>query len=196
MRFRIGSLFGLETVGDKSARNQIHLPGRDHHDLTVSLLYDSRIYELKANVDSFYGFVGYSWNAVDSGGWRLNLPGISKMQHCDPVGDFFDVYWADFTVTLPDGSKHHFDNTAGHAYHQRAWDGPITGYPNGQATGYTTDLSLRLDTPDAGNAVLHFRDGSSMDSDFLFLATCWVSPQAILCSTRWRNHVNISTKTT
>jgi RHS repeat-associated protein len=141
----------------------VSLPGRDHHDLTVSLLYDSRIYELKANVDSFYGFTGYSWKGVDSGGWRLNFPSIARMQHCDQIGDnLFDVYWSDFTVTLPDGSKHHFDNQVGHVYHQRSCDGdPPSPRPDG-ATGYTTDLSLRLDTPDANNAVLRFRDGSSI----------------------------------
>ncbi len=140
----------------------VSLPGRDHHDLTVSLLYDSRIYELKANVDSFFGFTGYSWNAVDSGGWRLNLPFISKMQHCDQIsGSFFDVYFSDFTVTLMDGTKHHFDNTAGHAYHQGACDGPITGHPPGQG-GCATDLSLCLIAPDTGNAVVQFRDGSSL----------------------------------
>src|SRR5260221_10683456 len=44
----------------------VTLPGRDHHDLSISYLYDSRIYELKAHVDSFYGFTGYYWGAVDS----------------------------------------------------------------------------------------------------------------------------------
>lgn len=152
------------STGDLSVQLPlVSLPGRDHHDLTVSLLYDSRIYELKANVDSFYGFTGYSWKGVDSGGWRLNFPGIARMQHCDQIGDnLFDVYWSDFTVTLPDGSKHHFDNQVGHVYHQRSCDGdPSSPRPDG-AIGYTTDLSLRLDTPDANNAVLRFRDGSSI----------------------------------
>src|SRR6476620_7805121 len=62
----------------------VSLPGRNHHDAALSLLYDSHQWELSAVVDPFYGFLGYAWGAVDGGGWRLNGPRLSGMTfHCD-----------------------------------------------------------------------------------------------------------------
>jgi RHS repeat-associated protein len=142
----------------------ISLPGRNHHDATLSLLYDSHQWELTPAVDPFYGFLGYNWTGVDGGGWRLNAPRISGMTfHCDPTGDFFDTYIGDFIVILPSGDKHHFSNTANHAYHQGACDGPITGgNPPGQGLDYSTDGSLlKFDTSGA-DAILRFQDGSSL----------------------------------
>jgi RHS repeat-associated protein len=141
----------------------VSLPGRNHHDATLSLLYDSHQWELSAVVDPFYGFLGYAWTNVDGGGWRLNAPRVTGMTfHCDPVGDLFDTYVGDFIVTLPDGDKHHFSNTANHAYHETACDGQITSHPPGQSLDYSVDGSLlKFDTSTA-DAVLHLRDGSSI----------------------------------
>jgi RHS repeat-associated protein len=142
----------------------VSLPGRNHHDVTLSLLYDSHQWELSAVVDPVYGFLGYSWTLVDGGGWRLNAPRLSgRTFHCDSMGDFWDTYWGDFIVTLPSGDKHHFSNTANHVYHQGACDGPITGgAPPGQSLDYSADGSLlKFDTSSA-DAILRFKDGSSL----------------------------------
>jgi RHS repeat-associated protein len=141
----------------------VSLPGRNHHDATLSLLYDSHQWELSAVVDPFYGFLGYAWTNVDGGGWRLNGPRISGMTfHCDPMGDFFDTYVGDFIVTLPGGDKHHFSNTANHAYHESACDGQITDRPPGQTFDISTDGSLLEFDTSTADAVLHLRDGSSI----------------------------------
>jgi RHS repeat-associated protein len=142
----------------------VSLPGRNHHDLALSLLYDSHQWELSAVVDPFYGFLGYAWGAVDGGGWRINGPRLSgRTFHCDPMGSDFDTYWGDFIVSLPDGDKHHFSNTANHVYRQGACDGPILGgNPPGQNLDYSTDGSLlKFDTSGA-DAILRLKDGSSI----------------------------------
>ena len=140
----------------------VSLPGRNHHDATLSLLYDSHQWELSAVVDPFFGFEGYGWTLVDGGGWRLNAPRLGMTFHCDSMGDFWDTYLGDFIVTLPSGDKHHFSNTANHAYHSDACDGPIIGNPTGQTLDYSADGSLlKFDTSTA-DAILRFKDGSSM----------------------------------
>ena len=113
-------------------------------------------------MDPFYGFLGYNWTLIDGGGWRLNAPRISgRTFHCDPMGDDFDTYWGDFIVTLTNGDKHHFFNTANHVYRQGACDGSILGGGPGQNLDYSVDGSLlKFDTSTA-NAVLHLKDGSS-----------------------------------
>jgi RHS repeat-associated protein len=141
----------------------VSLPGRNHHDAALSLLYDSHQWELSAVVDPFYGFLGYAWTIVDGGGWRLNGPRLSgRSFHCDPMGSDFDTYWGDFIVSLPDGDKHHFSNTVNHVYRQGACDGPILGGGPGQNLDYSADGSfLKFDTSGA-DAILRLKDGSSI----------------------------------
>ncbi len=147
----------------------LSLPGRGGHGLNVGLTYDSKNWAISYFFNEYTGEVSYSWyrqdrpGAVGSIGWRVNAPYISSTYHCESSGANVYDWDADFVVTLPDGSRHKFDNAdntrwlpngCGFApsYSQPAMDRVISD---------SMDASfMRLDTSPADYALLRLKDGT------------------------------------
>ena len=156
----------------------ISLPGRNGHDLNLSMTYDSKIWQLSGFWDEFSGFI-YEWyaiggpgNGTDPGwlgqvGWRLNVPGLTWTSAChqSPGQSFGREYDSDFILALPDGSRHHFknkDNTKtrpqgcemGTPNNTPQYDVPVTDSEDGSY--------IRLDTSPSAYSVAHLKDGTSI----------------------------------
>src|SRR5450631_1045995 len=88
----------------------ISLPGRDGHNFTLSLLYDSKNWVVHGNYSgNGVWYYNWQWEArppqVGAFGWRLDIPCISGGA---PIYDPYTsglIGYGDYIVTLPGGGK-------------------------------------------------------------------------------------------
>jgi len=146
----------------------LSVPGRAGLDLSVGLTYDSKNNYLTYTYNEYTGQVFYSTQTeqrapyVGSTGWRVNAPVISSSARCEE-GTIY-AYDGDFVVTMPDGSRHHFENEdntyarpygCDNAYQQvpyPAGDAPLNDSNDGSF--------MRLDTSPSDHAILRMKDGT------------------------------------
>src|ERR1700730_2569571 len=93
----------------------LSLPGRDGHNLSLTLNYDSKIWNPHSEYDSVSGQTFYSWDyddpstgAVGTLGWRLNVP-VLLSTLIQPINTNQNIFcYGEFILISEDGSKHAF----------------------------------------------------------------------------------------
>lgn len=152
----------------------ISLPGRNGHDLTLALEYDSSFYSLTGN-DQITGKSNpplYEWQTAGGnqipyidGVWRLNIPVLSaSVKYIATIGAAKEYCWTNFVLVLPDGSKHVPASLADQAgcFTYSVAGGSIA-YPAGNSTTpvKTADNSyIVLDTTGSSVAIARLKDGT------------------------------------
>jgi RHS repeat-associated protein len=141
------------------------LPGRKGHDLSLALVYDSKIYQLHYETDEFYGGYWYwDWEerlaSVGHVGWRVNLPSLWSGATVVIQSPTQPKYCTTFIVTLGDGSKYSF-STRIDCFHFNT-EGDIVWDPQLDIeVGASQDASfMTLDAANAADIVLRMTDGS------------------------------------
>src|SRR5882762_1290396 len=92
------------------------LPGRNGHDFTLELQYDSKIFKLDIGYDASSNSVGGAWmierrSPNDRGvGWRFNIPYINGFSGVDA---YYNTCIGSTTVILSDGGRSIFNNNPG-----------------------------------------------------------------------------------
>ncbi len=152
----------------------ISLPGRNGHDLTLALEYDSSFYNLIGN-NQITGKTNpplYEWQPQGEnqlpyidGMWRLNIPVLSaSVKYIATIGAAKEFCWTNFVLVLPDGSKHvpaSLDDQAACFTYSAA--GGSIAYPAGNSPGpvKTADNSyIVLDTTGSTVAIARLKDGT------------------------------------
>jgi len=141
------------------------LPGRNGHNLTLAVEYDSKLWFVSHWMDEFgvdHWFWESEWRqpALSGGTWRWNLPAMSAVE-TQVSSSFGGVYcYTNFVITMGDGSKHWFKNKA-YCY---GWAPGGTQVMRPQYQINVMDSNdgsyLRLDTTNTSDVVLHARDGT------------------------------------
>jgi len=139
------------------------LPGRNGHNVTLALEYDSQIWSVNHWIDDF-GVDHYSWgqewrSPVVDGLWRFNLPVLQATQSQVSTSNGGTYCYSDFILTLGDGSKHWFKNKA-YCYHwfqgNQVMDPQYLVTTNNSGDG----AFILLDTSNVSDAVAHFKGGT------------------------------------
>lgn len=145
------------------------LPGRNKLDLNLGISYDSKRWVLHYMWNPDMGVYDYTWDTQPpppslGASWHVNLPVLQTTNVDFGVrGGFSDTgCWSSFVVTMPDGSKHLFNNRAacwGYKPSTGTTSYPTFNYPLWDAQ----DASLmRLDTTNPADVVLYLKNGTRM----------------------------------
>jgi RHS repeat-associated protein len=148
------------------------LPGRNGHNLTIALEYDSSFYQLASNLQT--GAINepppYFWSAENrvpfiDNYWHLNVPSLSMSVQ---VQSSLVSCWTNFLVILADGSKHAF-NTANKAgcYLNRTFAPDPSANATLIISPYDSSF-ITLDTSNASDAVVRLKDGTSIHFPTLY----------------------------
>ncbi|PYU20278.1 MAG: hypothetical protein DMG32_22715, partial [Acidobacteria bacterium] len=141
----------------------VTLPGRNGHNFTLGLVYDSAIWPLTHWVDPFVGDIwqfGQDYQApVLDGVWRLNVPTLQATQQ--QVSSQLGGIWCytNFILTLGDGSKHWFKNKA-YCFHLNAQSQPVFDPQYQVNTNSSGDGGyILLDTTNSADAIVRPKGG-------------------------------------
>jgi hypothetical protein len=149
----------------------VSLPGRNGHDFSLSLRYDSKTWQVHSETDPNSGQILYYWDG--GGGWVFNLPWVASTlihAYVNPNYPYSNYYcYGQFIVTTAGGSNHAFFGTQplsgvrtgcyfidNHGY--------ITQRPDlNHPTGGAYDASyFFLDTSNSSDIVVRAKDGTTI----------------------------------
>jgi RHS repeat-associated protein len=153
----------------------LSLPGRDGHNLSLALNYDSKIWNPHSEYDSVSGQTFYSWDyddpstgAVGTLGWRLNVP-VLLSTLIQPINSNPNIFcYGEFILITEDGSKHAFftANKLGGVRNgcYQVLNGQINQLPQYDIPiGPANDASYYLlDTSNASDVVIRAKNGTTM----------------------------------
>lgn len=144
----------------------ISLGGRNNLNLTLSALYDSKIWNLHFNCDQFV-CPDYWWGTEGpgginlGGGWRIGAPRLDSQQVIQQTAQGPIIWQQDFVVYMPDGSKHKFPNITNYMDCR-----PVTCFRDRNQERNITDARdgsyMRLDTTNNSDMILYLKDGTRM----------------------------------
>jgi RHS repeat-associated protein len=147
----------------------LKLLGRDGFDVSLSLIYDSKIWILHHDHDIASGQDLYWWDneyAAPSYAsfWRLNLPYMVATWRdiSNPTNPIETTCWTDFIVYTSDGSKHYFANQASCWSARQGQVGAPDPSKNTPVVDSDDGAYLRLDTTNTADIVLHTKEGTSI----------------------------------
>jgi YD repeat-containing protein len=154
----------------------VSLPGRNGHDFSLALNYDSKIWTPSSNYDPTSGQTLYSYDYDDSStnlvgtvGWRLNVPVLMSTQ-IQPFNTNPNIYcYGRFVLLTSDGSKHAFFASlplsgVRTGCYQINSQGQVVQVPQDNVpTGGANDASyLFLDASNSSDIVVRAKDGTTL----------------------------------
>jgi RHS repeat-associated protein len=144
------------------------LPGRNGHDFSLVLRYDSKSWQVHAETDPNSGQILYYWEG--GGGWAFNIPRLdSTLIQPFLNNSNYNCRAGEFVLTSADGSKHAFygpDPVSGvrTGCYLLNSQGQIVEDPSlNHPTGSANDASyFFLDTSNSSDIVVRAKDGTTM----------------------------------
>ncbi|MCU1284062.1 MAG: repeat protein [Acidobacteriales bacterium] len=142
----------------------VHLKGRNGHDLSLSLYYNSKSWRFNGSYNPDTNSMGGTWTqdiaaSVEpqwlhsyGNGWRLGIPSLSGTTNVDWVNSRCE---GEAVVTMSDGSKYAFNNRYG-CGSLGAPGTPIAIMDSEDGTG------MQLDMTNSADSVLTMRNGTRM----------------------------------
>ena len=144
----------------------VSLPGRNGHDFSLGLLYDSKVWNLHQETDQFG--TDTWWDDDDQIGWHLDLPTLVATSISVPVPPNQGTVscTGNYILVLPDGSKHQFFPPTGTTWtgaRTNCWRQPPTGNPvpyTNILTYATNDAAyFYIDLTNSSDVVVYEKNG-------------------------------------